>query len=129
MWSRADVIGLFSNNVVSFSRNLVLSGLSFSLNLVLKSRMLSVRTIYVLSSLHIPWQAYDRLSRDRCGCVRASLFNGVHQNAGQAVSFPCCRFWRCRQSPDQEVLLLLFRFACPQFRLEPGRLHGPGSLA
>jgi len=34
MWSRADVIGLFSNNVVSFSRNVVLSGLSFSLNVV-----------------------------------------------------------------------------------------------
>jgi hypothetical protein len=32
MRSRADVIGLFSNNVVSFSRNVVLSGLSFSLN-------------------------------------------------------------------------------------------------
>jgi hypothetical protein len=34
IWSRADVIGLFSNNVVSFSRNVVLSGLSFSLNVV-----------------------------------------------------------------------------------------------
>jgi len=34
MWSRADVIGLFSNNVVSFSRNVVLSGLSFSVNVV-----------------------------------------------------------------------------------------------
>jgi hypothetical protein len=30
----SDVIGLFSNNVVSFSRNLVLSGRSFSLNVV-----------------------------------------------------------------------------------------------
>ena len=35
IWSRADVIGL-SNNVVSFSRNVVLSGLSFSLNVVWK---------------------------------------------------------------------------------------------
>jgi hypothetical protein len=26
MWSGADVLGLFSNNVVSFSRNVVLSG-------------------------------------------------------------------------------------------------------
>jgi hypothetical protein len=50
MWSRADVIGLFSNNVVSFSRNVVLSDASFSLNLVLKPRMLSVRAVYVLRS-------------------------------------------------------------------------------
>jgi len=42
MWSRADVIGLFSNNVVSFSRNVVLSGPSFSPNVVSKPRMLSV---------------------------------------------------------------------------------------
>jgi hypothetical protein len=32
IWSSPDVIGLFSINVVSFSRNVVLSGLSFSLN-------------------------------------------------------------------------------------------------
>jgi hypothetical protein len=36
MWSRADVIGLFSNNVVSFSRNVVLVELLFSINLVPK---------------------------------------------------------------------------------------------
>jgi hypothetical protein len=53
MWSSPDVIGLFSNNVVSFSRNVVLSGPLFSLNLVLKSRILSVRTVYVLSSLQV----------------------------------------------------------------------------
>jgi hypothetical protein len=34
MWSRADVIGLFSINLVSFSRNVVLSGPSFSINVV-----------------------------------------------------------------------------------------------
>jgi len=39
----------FSNNVVSFSRNVVLSGLSFSINLVPKPRMLSVLAVYVLS--------------------------------------------------------------------------------
>jgi hypothetical protein len=50
MWSSPDVIGLFSNNVVSFSRNVVLSGLSFSLNVVWKRAMLSVRAVYVLSS-------------------------------------------------------------------------------
>ena len=32
--SRADVVGLFSNNVVSFSRNVVLSGPLFSRNVV-----------------------------------------------------------------------------------------------
>ena len=32
MWSRPDVLGLFSINVVSFSPNLVLRGLSFSIN-------------------------------------------------------------------------------------------------
>jgi hypothetical protein len=50
MWSRADVFGLFSNNVVSFSRNVVLGELLFSLNSVPKPRMLSVRGVYVLSS-------------------------------------------------------------------------------
>ena len=37
MWSRPDVIGLFSINVVSFSRNVVLSGPLFSGNVVRKS--------------------------------------------------------------------------------------------
>jgi len=50
MWSSPDVIGLFSNNVVSFSRNVVLSGPSFSLNVVWKRAMFSVRADYVLSS-------------------------------------------------------------------------------
>src|SRR5438132_9367217 len=53
MWSRADVIGLFSNNVVSFSRNVVLRDHLFSVNLVSKPRMLSVRGDYVLSSLQL----------------------------------------------------------------------------
>ena len=48
-----DVSGLFSTNVVSFSRNVVLRGLLFSLNSVSKPRMLSVRADYVLSSLHV----------------------------------------------------------------------------
>src|SRR5208283_2836474 len=55
MWSSPDVIGLFSNNVVSFSRNVVLGELLFSINLVSKPRMLSVRAVYVLSSLHIAY--------------------------------------------------------------------------
>jgi len=54
MWSSPDVVGLFSNNVVSFSRNVVLSDPLFSLNSVSKPRMLSVRADYVLSSPHVP---------------------------------------------------------------------------
>ena len=50
MWFRADILGLFSLNVVSFSRDVVLRVLLFSLNSVLKPRMLSVRADYVLSS-------------------------------------------------------------------------------
>jgi len=53
MWSRADILGLFSLNVVSFSRNVVLSDPLFSLNSVSKPRMLSVRADYVLSSLQV----------------------------------------------------------------------------
>src|SRR5260370_26914592 len=53
MWSSPDVVGLFSNNVVSFSRNVVLRDHLFSVNLVSKPRMLSVRGDYVLSSLHV----------------------------------------------------------------------------
>ena len=53
MWSSPDILGLFSNNVVSFSRNVVLSGPIFSINVVWKPRMLSVRAVYVLSSLQL----------------------------------------------------------------------------
>jgi len=44
---------LISSNVVSFSRNVVLRVLLFSLNSVLKPRMLSVRAVYVLSPLQL----------------------------------------------------------------------------
>ena len=54
MWSSPDVIGLFSNNVVSFSHNVVLRRLLCSLNSVSKPRMLSVRAVYVLSSPQLP---------------------------------------------------------------------------
>jgi hypothetical protein len=53
MWSRPDVVGLFSINVVSFSSNVVLSDPLFSLNVVWRQRILSVRVAYVLSSLHL----------------------------------------------------------------------------
>jgi hypothetical protein len=50
MWSSPDVLSLFSINVVSFSRNVVLRDPLFSLNSVSKPRMLSVLADYVLSS-------------------------------------------------------------------------------
>ena len=53
MWSSPDVVGLFSINVVSFSRNVVLSDPLFSLNSVSKPRILSVRADYVLGSLQL----------------------------------------------------------------------------
>ena len=60
MWSSPDVVGLFSNNVVSFSRNVVLRDHLFSVNLVSKPRMLSVRTVYVLGSLQLVQPFYNR---------------------------------------------------------------------
>jgi hypothetical protein len=53
MWSSPDVIGLFPNNVGPFSRNVVLSGPSFSINLVQKLRMFLGQAIYVLGPLHL----------------------------------------------------------------------------
>src|SRR5208337_4834170 len=85
MWSRADVIGLFSNNVVSFSRNVVLRELLFSLNSVSKPRMLSVRTVYVLSSLH--------LARYPATCRGRALVPVVLQ-ALQSRSAPGLSMWR-----------------------------------
>jgi hypothetical protein len=76
MWSRADVFGLFSNNVVSFSRNVVLRGASFSLNLVLKPRMLSVPADYVLGSLQLVNLVpicFPLIGGDRNECLGSSL--------------------------------------------------------
>jgi hypothetical protein len=53
MWSRADILGLFSNNVVSFSRNLVLKSLLFSINVVRKWAMFLGQAIYVLGPLQL----------------------------------------------------------------------------
>jgi hypothetical protein len=52
-WFLADVLGLFSIKVGPFSRNVVPSAQIFSMNLVLKTRMFSVPTIYVLGPLQI----------------------------------------------------------------------------
>jgi hypothetical protein len=69
MWSSPDVVGLFSINVVSFSRNVVLRDPLFSLNSVSKLRMLSVRAVYVLSSLHLIGQyQYARRSQQLAKC-------------------------------------------------------------
>jgi hypothetical protein len=53
LWGAAVLDSRFSNNVVSFSRNLALSDHLFSLNSVPKPRTLSVRAVYVFSSLHL----------------------------------------------------------------------------
>src|SRR5260221_4533735 len=81
MWSSPDVVGLFSNNVVSFSRNVVLRDILFSVNLVSKPRMLSVRTVYVLGSLQLgPGR---RLRRQRYHAVGPSV---VHPSANSSRS-------------------------------------------
>jgi hypothetical protein len=48
-----DVIGLSANNLVPFSRNVVLSTRMFSANPVPKKRMFSVPAIYVLGPLQV----------------------------------------------------------------------------
>jgi hypothetical protein len=53
MWFRPDLIGLFSNNLVAFSRNVIPDRPSFSVNLVSKQRMFLGQAIYVLGSLQL----------------------------------------------------------------------------
>jgi hypothetical protein len=53
MWVVADVIGLFSLNVVSFSFNVGQKARIFSINVVPKWPMLSGRGVYVIGPLHI----------------------------------------------------------------------------
>ena len=90
MWSRADILGLFSLNVVSFSRNVVLRVLLFSLNSVLKPRMLSVRADYVLSSLQV-------------GTLQASVSHIRAKREHMARdSIPSIR--RCLQRFDSEAM-------------------------
>ncbi len=60
-------LGLFSNNVVSFSRNVVLRGLLFSLYSVSKPRMLLVRADYVFSSLQLGELCYHCFRHDSVG--------------------------------------------------------------
>ena len=50
---QVKVVGLFANNVVSFSSNVVPEGRLFSINSVSKPRMLSVPAVYVLGPLHL----------------------------------------------------------------------------
>ena len=52
--ARGDLLdSRFSNNVVSFSSNVVLRGFLFSINVVSNPRMLSVLGVYVLGSLQL----------------------------------------------------------------------------
>jgi hypothetical protein len=53
MWFSPDVIGLLSNNVVPFLRNLVLRASLFSANVVRKWAMLLVRAVYALRLLQL----------------------------------------------------------------------------
>ena len=52
-WFLADVLGPFSVNVVSFSRNVVSVARIFSVNLVPKQRLFAVPAIYVLGPLQL----------------------------------------------------------------------------
>ena len=107
MWSRADVIGLFSINVVSFSRNVVLKAPLFSLNLVPKTPMLSVRTVYVLGSLHLPQQrklptflkggSVERERGSHFILMVATLHNGTVNLAVHLASIPTT-LWSSRPS-------------------------------
>src|SRR4051794_11070371 len=67
IWSRSDVIGLFSINAVSFSPNVVLRAPLFSPNSVWKRAMLSVLAVYVLSSLQLGEGRRGRCWRYRPG--------------------------------------------------------------
>src|SRR5271165_2339533 len=92
MWSSSDVIGLFSNNVVSFSRNVVLRDPLFSLNSVSNPRMLSVRTVYVLSSLHLYVPASLGRGIQRISCrvfSRQDHSASIYPTGSEVWSFRC----------------------------------------
>ena len=52
-WFLVDVLGLFSANVGSFSRNVVPNIRIFSMNPVSKPPMFSVQAVYVIGPLHL----------------------------------------------------------------------------
>ena len=80
MWSRADILRLFSNNVVSFSRNLVLKSLLFSINVVRTWAMFLGQAIYVLGPL--AWSSlggrYPHDDSDRFRGVRKKRTRPIH---------------------------------------------------
>src|ERR1700720_533937 len=99
MWSRLDILGLFSINVVPFSRNVVvLSGPWFSLNLGPEQRMFLGQAIYVLGPLHLV-------------CKR------LHANASLQSVTKCIerRAWtlRTRQVGKRLVVLLAWEIELP----------------
>ena len=53
MCSSPDVLGLFSNNLVPFSGNVVLTGPLFSINVVREWAMFLGQAIYVLGPLQL----------------------------------------------------------------------------
>src|SRR5271166_5073646 len=101
---------LISSNVVSFSFNLVLSDLSFSLNVVPKPRMLLVPTVYVLGPLQLGGRAPPGIGPEFAthGSVRDHKANGIRdflrpdqpfqlrlrKHFGSDVLFPECPHYR-----------------------------------
>lgn len=72
MWFLPDVLGLFSNNVVPFSRIVGRSGRIFSTIVVPKTRMLSVPMIYILGPLQVGMPLLLPCTlHDDCGGQRA----------------------------------------------------------
>jgi hypothetical protein len=71
------IIGLFSNNVVSFSRNVVLRGPLFSANVVPKQRMFLGQAIYVLWPLQIAIEFVLKNPIRATGCsIESSVWRG-----------------------------------------------------
>jgi hypothetical protein len=65
MWVLADVVGLFSIKVGSFSRNVDQDHRIFSANVVPERRMLSGQTVYVLGPPHLTRFSVPLLPRPR----------------------------------------------------------------
>src|SRR5271166_1802408 len=93
------------------SSNVVLSGLSFSINVVRKRVMLSVRAVYVLGSLHLRTTIYS--NRGVLGHSRPGACNKLCINTGNGQVLPnlCIRIYSVtRCSP------ILHRKACRMLR-------------
>jgi hypothetical protein len=130
--------------VVSFSRNVVLGELLFSINLVSKPRMLSVRGHYVLSSLHLggsprpsrmAWRAHSRTcswsSRTRTApaCRQSKSIPASHpwMRSARAIGLSRARrsFAAATRNFDGLCSALIFCFSEPHRRWVRLRLPVP----